>query len=209
MRHFLCALCLSGVSVATGSATAAVVTWTAAGPVTALADPTNLSGGATQWSLQVTVDTLAPDLEPGDPALGTYGVSATLQTGTLTVPFGAELKVYDDVLDGIAIESSGVPSGWDSFSCAVTLQDSTATVFAGDAVPEPPPGVNAFDQTSFGLIGQTTGTPAIQAAGEVTTLTPEPASLALLVLGGVAVVRRRLGAAGRRTPPAAPSARAR
>jgi hypothetical protein len=177
------------------AAQADMVTWTAGGPVTALADPTDMTDGATQWSLEVTFDTLSVDMSPGDPSLGTYPALSVLTMNTFSVSFASQLLIYNDAgggaMDAIAIESSGVPAGWNSFSAAVTLQDWTATALVNDAIPGLPPGVNAFGQRSFGIIGQTTGVPAIQAAGEVETLVPEPASAVLLALGGLAMWHRR------------------
>ena len=143
------AVLCGGLSCTTAMASNLV--WTFSGPITLMAETAGnpLTGGATDWSLEVTIDTLAPDLEPSDPVLGRYATTSVLTLGTLTQAFTSEMLVYND-LSGVADalqfnDTAPVPSGWSQFLVQITLQTTvTLTALTSDAIPSSPPNLADF-----------------------------------------------------------------
>lgn len=185
---------------------ASVQVWTLTGSVTAIGESAGdplTGGGASSWTLAVTVDTAAPDLEPGDPEIGRYATTSVLTLGTLTQAFASELLVYND-FGGAAdvlqfVEAAPVPSGWSSWLVSAALQTTTSlTLLTSDAIPLPPPAAGDFETREWGFVANTTAPIlSIQAVGEVDTLTPEPGSALLTGLLGMGLLTRRLRAGTR------------
>lgn len=181
-------------------ASASVQVWSFSGPITALAEtPGNpLTGGAASWALQVTVDTSAPDLAPGDPVIGRYATTSVLTLGTLNQAFTSEMTVSNDMNFGGTLvdllefdNTSPVPAGWHQFLVQIVMQDVTGTAFLSDAIPTLPAST-AFDYMQFGSIAQITGqSQAYQAIGNVNAFVPEPASVSLAGIFGLALLARR------------------
>jgi hypothetical protein len=183
-----------------GPAVASVQLWTLTGSVTAIAESAGdplTGGGVTSWTLEVTVDTAAPDQEPGDPALGRYATTSVLTLGTLTQAFDSELLVYND-FGGVAdvlqfVEAAPVPGGWSSWLVTASLQTTTSlSLLTSDAIPLPPPTAGDFETREWGAVANTTAPIlSIQAVGEIGTLIPEPGSALLTGLLGMGLLTRR------------------
>jgi hypothetical protein len=68
------------------------------------------------------------------------------------------------------------------------LEDFNATVFQSDSLPVSPPPLSEFELATFTIADDIN---SLRIRGIVTSLTPEPSTLPLLAVGGVALFRRR------------------
>jgi hypothetical protein len=71
----------------------------------------------------------------------------------------------------------------------VVLQDYDASVFSGTSLPLSPVPLHEFESRTFEIIDHLSG--SFEVEGTVTYWTPEPTTLSLLALGGLALLRRR------------------
>lgn len=180
-------------------AEAEVITFDFAGQLGYLEDPGGYAGGATTFSGWFSYDTEAEDAEP-DPQTGMYaGFDYSIWFGDLEVsPATVDVLVVNDEqagymwLDRMAVTGGGrTPTDIAVNALTVGLVDGSATVFDSDALP------TSLALEDFGTaVGLNVnlefpdGSP-LYANGTLTTLTPEPTSALLWVLGGLLVLRPR------------------
>lgn len=129
---------------------------------------------------------VVPPITPSTLVGGSVGGSVTDENfdGTATVSTVSGTPLYSGLIDGNTVLSlHGDPSSWTTF--ATTNIDSVSAGLPGPTIPGPA----AF--TSIGIRYEFTLTP-----GDTAGLTgnfiviPEPASLSLLAVGGLALLRR-------------------
>ena len=143
---------------------------------------------------------VAVDSNPGDPKLGAYNLAGELAADVGDMHFAAK-DIYAPVrndylagsvtLDQFMILAQTLTSGSLPFNrMSITIADNTATVFSSDALPTTLdladfPYVKRFEIYADGV--------ETHLYGNLTslTLTPEPATLSLLAIGGLAALRRR------------------
>ena len=154
-----------------------------------------------QFSGNYTYDPdVAIDSNP-DPTLGAYSLGGELVADIGDMHFAATdiyAPVRNDytagsiIIDSFMILAQTLTSGnLPLFNrMSITISDDTATAFSSDALPTTLdladfPYVNSFEIYADGV--------ATHLYGDLTslTLTPEPATLSLLALGGLAMLRRR------------------
>lgn len=163
-----------------------------------------------EFSVTYTFDADAEDLYPQSPNYGYYQpfTAIALEVGDRVV----ELDMSSADTECIQVMNDathGGPDPWDGYHvvhwsyqwidgcyCWVTtgiiLDDWQAEVFASDALPASPPGLDFFDYRRFYLFVADTATEtAFGAYGEVTALVPEPTT-ALLPMLLVPFVGRRI-----------------
>lgn len=192
-------------SIATNSK-ADLVTFSFAGTINSSTnDPLGCLVSGNDFTGTLTFDTDTPDTEP-DPIQGDYPQSAP---DTLTLDFSGCNLSFQNVI--IRVVNQSPMDGGDSFSyetfppliggivSTLNLFDGEGTVFPDpmmDSLPTTPPPLSAFsdpdtDSNSFTLSGDD-GEQAFEFNGQLTELTPEPGSLALLAsVIGLAISRRR------------------
>jgi len=144
----------------------------------------------------------AIDSVPGDPTVGAYDLDGELVAHVGDMYFAATdvfAPVYNDyvagsdIVDQFAITAQTLTSGnlplkW----MKISITDRTGTAFSSDALPTTLDLSDFPELKAFEIYADEYDT---QLFGHLTSLTlvPEPATLTLLVLGGLAVLRRRTG----------------
>jgi len=141
---------------------------------------------------------------PLDTSFATYrnvgGIAGTLGNYSLTGAieiiiendFGSlDLDAYSPRSAAPALFANGVESfvntGW-----VWTLEDWDGSVFSSLDLPSSPPDLTEFGTNQFLIRFEQSGTgEVVRIWGSIDTLVPEPATLTLLALGGLAVMRRR------------------
>ena len=154
-----------------------------------------------QFSGNYTYDPdAAIDAKPGDPKLGAYSLGGELAADVGDMHFAATdiyAPVRNDytagsiIVDSFTILAETLTSGSLQFTrMSITISDDTATAFSSDALPTTLdladfPYVKSFEIYADGF--------DTHLYGDLTslTLTPEPAALSLLTLGGLALLRSR------------------
>jgi len=179
-----------------GSAPAEVLTFQAQGALEYVYDPgdqLDFDVGAT-WTLTYVFDTETEDTN-GDPDLGSYpamdGVlevdGATLPTSSPTIQVTNDLPADIRDIYRVWLALPGFPDEL----ATMNLTDEDGTIFSDDSLPLAPPDLAEFESTALLIVKYGPPGEDYLAQGVVQTLTPEPASAALLMLGGLWVLRRR------------------
>ena len=195
--HTMLALVGLGTLAIGSAAPAAMVTWRAEGNISAMIDPSNLTGGATAWSWTYTFNSNAVDQDP-DPEFGIYAIGDwELTLGTLTVT-GTETR--HDVQHNVGGDAYFItahdpppPVGWSFFFPTVIMGVSGGGVFDSDALPAMPPNPLDFNSIHFQVEGGTESGDLLNLVGDVKTISvvPAPGVLPLLGLAGLMGTRRR------------------
>lgn len=177
-------------------AAASIEVWTATGTLTTIAETPGFLGGATDFTILMTIDTATPDLD-GASNVGQYAITAELTIGSINETFGSFFYVADASTDQAAWGDPNLgspPSGWTQLGFVFDL-GGPSSLFSGDGIPAQLPDFSTFGASSTSIImqGFQTGGNGFQASGSVTslTVTPAPASLTVLALGCAAARRRR------------------
>jgi hypothetical protein len=179
-----------------GSAPAEVLTFEAHGVVEYVYDPgdqLDFDVGAA-WTLTYVFDTETEDTN-GDPDLGSYpaldGVlevaGAALPTSSPTVQVTNDLPADIQDIYRVWLALPGFPDEL----VTMNLTDEDGTIFSDDSLPLTPPDLGEFESANLLIVRFGPPGEDYLAEGVVQTLTPEPASAGLLVLGGLWVLRRR------------------
>jgi len=201
-----------GMALALGAAHAhgAIITWEFAGEVTAVNDSQGTLGGRVQvgdpFSGTYTFDSTMPDDLPEDLRYGVYdsgasGVAAAVggltivTSGTnsgITIGDNYGYVTQKDKLSIVAglFESDGVRI----LEFGITVLDETGSVFSSDVLPLAPPSLASFSSRFFSIQGAAVnppGTGDFSFGGTISSLTPEPSSLALLALAASRMIGRR------------------
>lgn len=201
LRFLVVALTVAAVMALQPRAEAFPITFHFAGIITSVDDQDNVLEGAVQaghpFSGNCTFDSTLLDLRPSDPTIGLYGppgpeISMDVDTLSLLISSG-------DVGISVANKSYG-----DSFTIAqvgqlqadeltilelgVSLNDARGAVFDDDSLPLAPPELNAFQSRQLRIQGEKPGSRDLFIYGDVTMLTPEPRSAALLLASFALVV---------------------
>jgi hypothetical protein len=189
----------------TATAQGAMITFDFTGRVTSVTDPSGILtgkiGADDLLTGSVTFDSETPNWLPEDGTLGIYrspNASLSVSIGNVGLLQTGE-AVYIDVAnesygDGYSIGAAApVYSGDLRFSEfeAVHIEDPTGTALSTDALPLTPPPLSAFQWRGFGSFVYGPNGELASFAGEILTLTPEPATLALVGLALVTLPRRR------------------
>jgi hypothetical protein len=195
--------------VAAQGAEGAIITFNVAGVVTGISEDAPILGDAVRvgdvWSASYTFDPLAPDSLPGDPRRGFYSLprtSVVLNVGSITVggavpPGSAYIEVDDAYYPGLDRYAFQIlrTFTWGDLGIGgfgIVLDDSTGTVFQGDALRVTPPPLDRFQQCAFETGGGKSGTYTFfDIRGTVTTFTPEPSAFLLAAGGALLAARRR------------------
>ena len=183
---------------------AGFVTWEFAGEITRVDDPGGLVAdlvtiGST-FSASYTFDPRTPDASPSDPEFGNYVdalVAFAGQVGDINLAglgsynrltvldnFLEKLDDYRLDIDAITIPVFGQPGFLD-----VWFTDKSAMALASDLLPVVPLDLSMYEHTEFNL---RTLDFDVVIRGTITSLTPEPSTLAFLVVGAMFVTRRRM-----------------
>jgi hypothetical protein len=189
------------VALMAGAAQGVPITFAFSGTITQINDSGDALGGdvliGDTFTGTYTFESTLSDSVPG-PSVGQY-LSATsvmrVSVGAFDVFSGNHtwLSVYNySAFDALWLQASDFDSdGLHANGMAVSLSDTTASVFPDDSLPLMPPPLAAFDpdQRRFGLEarrleGNTSG---FYISGVIETLTPEPASLSLFAAGAVSL----------------------
>lgn len=148
-----------------------------------------------------TFDSSSSDQLSGDTTQGLYSTpdfSLTVQTGPLTLnAIGDDCSVY--VVDGTApgdiygISGTTFESnGYYVSELILQLKDLSGQALANDHLLLNPPDLQQFDYRQFFLLVKPVGeTQFSSIEGVITTITPEPASITLIAVGTLLLVRRR------------------
>lgn len=200
-RRKTLAILIGGLMVGIGasSARASLITWEFAGEITRVLDDDGSLGGmfteGTLFSGQYTFESSTPDSWPHVLDRARYADAVTSVSGVVgEVPFFAlpsltgRIFVYDN-FDGDSYSGYGAAEFLGApVEFHLLLSDSTGSVFSDDSLPLSPPDLSLFDSTHFSL---ELGPDGDVLAGELTSLVPEPGSLALMVVGLSCLTRRR------------------
>lgn len=195
--------CLVAVATVMQAAPASggLVTWEFTGEITSVKDTSGLLGGA------VVV---------GTPFSGSFTFESTTFDSNAALDVGWYANANTDIsgfLGGLGFSGPGLgtnavsvtngaagsgPDRLDSFGSVdliadgltfwLSLIDSSGTAFVNDDLPVAPPDLNSFDSATIRFLRQTGD---IDLLGEITSLTPDPSTLSLLVFGSLAALRRR------------------
>jgi hypothetical protein len=182
-------------------------TFAFSGHITRLSGDVGFLGGTiplgTPFSGSYTFESTTPDAEPADPTVGFYDgalrafsvqVGPHLLTGSLdpvrnsiAVSHCVEGEDFGDVYtpgDRMSLLGKAV-------NTSIFLADYSATAFTNDALPLTPPSLTLFDERKFQILDAAMYA-RFSVVGQLTSFThvPEPATLALLALGGLALLRR-------------------
>jgi len=139
------------------------------------------------------------DYYPDDPAVAFYGFVPpshfTVTVGNYEfTTYDLLIGVFDNILSGDSYEalnwSNFYSNGFEWYAMGIFLLDTTRTALDSDALPHTPPDLVSFPfYTVFsagipGHLGEVMG-------GPLTSLTPEPGSLAILSLGTALLLAAR------------------
>jgi len=197
---FLGLVVLSAAPLAHG----ALVTFEFSGVIDTVGDAHDLLEGAVQpgdtFSGSYTFDSDTPDSGLEDPDIGLYrftGSSMVLWLADLEFPpAGGTFNVISvadfDVSDRFMMESYDYESaGFFISQSHVRLEDPTASAFESDALPTSPPLLGDFSSREFFWSAYVDDPDfPFGVTGTVTSLTPEPQALVLLLVGWVSALRR-------------------
>lgn len=203
MRPNLIFLFLTLLIFTSSGVLAGPVTWEFAGEITSVRDDGNILAG------QVTV---------GSPFSGVFTFESTTSNRFPTNPNSA---IYRDVFSNLIGSVSGIPingpvgansisivdasstSPSDFFGISVPvdlsgsfinlqifLTDSSGTILSSDNLLLDPPSLERFDINVF-MLRSTEEIPLLQLEGHLTSLTPEPSTLLLLVVGAIFIGKKR------------------
>jgi hypothetical protein len=190
------------VAIHGSTVVAAMITFQFGGVITSVSDAGGALGGDVNvgdpFSGTYTFDPDTPDGEPADPSRGLYeplGALMTLSAGSVTVvsgPSALHAIVVEDnwlglrdlfLMGGYSFESGSLSVG----EMEIRLSDPTQTAFDSDGLPLTPPVLTSF--TTRTLIFQGRG--SFDVRGELTTLTPEPTAMLLILIAGFLVLPRK------------------
>ena len=200
---YLAIACL-GLAMMTKTASGGFVTWEFGGVITSVDDPLDILGGSimlgTPFSGSFTFESTTPDSEPNNPSVGSYDDAIVALSGHIGALefFGAGLfntiRVFDEPSGfgsdsySVSVTDLGTPFFGETSDFFLGFEDSTRSAFASDSLPIAPFDLNAFDNSFFSL---QTASEQVRLEGTVTSLVPEPATLGLLGMGTVVLLRRR------------------
>lgn len=193
---------LIGTTMASDTARAAMITFEFGGVVTSVQDPTGaLDGGvevADEFFGTFTFDSETPDSLPGDPTVGNYRFANALMTlsiGSLVVDSASEqnhgITVENNWLgfsDSFSMGSWGFDSGglWVA-ELYLQATDWTMVALDDDTLPTSPDDLAGFSAKELVFVGQG----GFNVHGSITSFTPEPSAILLLVFGAVMIFRRK------------------
>ena len=198
----LCVLGYAGaLAVAGPQAVGDLITFEFAGEVTSIYDPEGLIGDAVTLGSPLsglyTFESTTPDTRPSQSSRGLYDGAITHlagHVGAMDFSMAPDSSNEVDVWNGLTSEAYQVDRGIQMAGRApgfqLNLAQSSGSAFEDDSLPLSPPDLSLFDSTRF-LISTGTEGYGFSLSGELTSLVPEPSTLALLALGAWATLRRR------------------
>ncbi len=201
----IAALALGMVASLPARAAAYPITFYFSGVIDAVNDPEGVLDGIVRtgrsFSGSYTFDSTMADLRPSDPILGIYGPPGPL------IFFNIDMLQVTVTADNSRIAVSNSQRWGDSYGPAaivpfplgeltvleigLTFHDTDGMAFAGDELPLQAPDLEVFETARLWAHGRRQGAQDFSIEGTVTTLTPEPGSLLLLVLGFALPARRK------------------
>lgn len=184
-----------------GIASAGPVTWDYAGEITSIRDDDNLFDGAitigSPFSCYFTFESTTSDASPTTPTSGFFQdaiIESAGQIGDIMFlgaiePGTTLIRVLNtDDIDSYVAHVSVNVLGQDAF-VRLGFRDNSSAVFTSDLLPLIPPSLDTLDFTGFALA---TGAETFDNDGTLTTLVPEPTTLALFGLGIISLFARRV-----------------
>lgn len=196
----------------TGQTRASPITWEFAGEITRVSDPNDFFGGAvivgSPFSGSYTFESTTPDSDPDDARFGLYDNAITSisgEVGNLTFlgpfrstnfPPGSTNFIWisnDPALDDYLVRS-GINLLGETVDLEMLLVDGTGAMFRSDSLPLLPPDLGSLDTAGFSIFFESEAS-GFSIAAPLTSLVPEPGTLALIGLGALVLLKRR------RTPP--------
>ncbi|MGB2985015.1 MAG: PEP-CTERM sorting domain-containing protein [Phycisphaerae bacterium] len=185
-----------------GTARASPVTFEFAGEITSVLDDEDFLGGAvtvgSPFSGSFTFESTTPDSYPGSPWSAAYPDAITAISGQIGgIPFLGPVH-FENI---IGVLNDAPASGTDHYEVhggvgfvsetlmfSLVLFDDTGRGLSNDLLPLSPPDIRLFDFARFAVSDETI---PLGLGGDITSLTPDPGTLALLGLGALIVTRRR------------------
>jgi len=202
--RMLCTVAFVAGVLATGvsPAHAYPVTFRFSGTIDGIGDPDGLLDGTivvgTPFAGSYTFESTMTDDLPGDAHHGLY-TSPAPPMSLMSVSVGDydfigpshEVLVENSDKDSLLMRSYDFASeGFAITNMRVFFLDLEGTAMASDALPLAPPALAPFEVRDFSISGNAGGTPRFSFGGNVTVLTPEPASIALLAIAALVLLRR-------------------
>ncbi len=190
--------CLVVGLLATTPINADVITFDFTGDLDYLEDPADHTGGATTFSGSFAYDTDAPDGDP-NPEVGLYdGTEFIVRIGDVTVDAPViTINVANDEFTGFnrwdrltVVGQGRTASDISISSMGIALIDGTMAALASDDLPRTLSLDSFWDARAFNIGLTFPDETSVYANGTLTTLTPEPAAFALLLMGSLFVSRR-------------------